>query len=287
MSQPLLHYREQVPPADLAGWVEAFWFIHTLASSPGLTQHWVLPEANVNLVFWLPRGWQQSDLLFTPILSGPTLKAFRKPARPGEAYLGVRFRAGTGSAFVDCHSSDLHSVIQPLKNAQPRWADRLTDRMSSARSESVGLAILIDELRCLAASRPAVDIDMVEAAAWLRRQSELITIEEWSSTFNLSDRQFRRRFTEAIGLSPKAFSRIIRMQALVRGHLLQPRVDWAPLSYRAGYADQSHLVNEFRTLCGDRPTNYHRHLQVIDHALLLNESQEHGRNLQYSGARAR
>jgi hypothetical protein len=75
MSQPLLQYREQSPPAELAAWVEAFWFIQTLATEPDQVQHWVLPEASLNLVLWAPQGWQRSASLYPPILSGPTVKA--------------------------------------------------------------------------------------------------------------------------------------------------------------------------------------------------------------------
>jgi AraC-like DNA-binding protein len=279
MSQPLLQYREEEPPTDLAGWVESFWFIQTFASAEG--QHWVLPEASVNLVFWLPRGWQQPESMIPPILSGPTLKEFRKPATPGEAYLGVRFRAGAGPAFVDCPGSKLTSIIQPLHMVQPDWAQRLTTQLHGTHSEAEALAAVIDGLRERAHNAPPADTLMIEAAAWFRRQEGPITLQQWSSEAGLSERQFRRRFLDAVGLSPKAFMRVVRMQSFVREHMLHPHVNWGQLSYQAGFADQAHLVNEFRSLSGDRPTSFHRHVQRIDHTQILDDSAANGRKMQY------
>ncbi len=281
MSQPLLQYREEAPPADLAGWVESFWLIQTFASPEQQAEHWVLPEASVNLVFWLPRGWQHPELMIPPVLSGPTVKEFRKPATPGEAYLGVRFRAGAGPAFLDCPGSQLTSIIQPIHMVQPEWAQRLAGLLRSVHTEADALEVVIDELRQRAAVAPPADTLMIDAAAWYRRQEDAVSLQQWSSEVGLSERQFRRRFLDAVGLSPKAFMRVVRMQSFVREHMLQPHVNWGKLSYQAGFADQAHLVNEFRSLSGDRPTSFHRHVQRIDHSQILHDSEVDVRNVQY------
>lgn len=266
MSRSLIQYREVAPPPDLGAWVEAFWCIRTLAPAPNLTNHWVLPESSVNLIFWLPGGWRRPETLFSPILSGPTLQALRKPGIPGEAYVGVRFLPAAGPAFLDCSGADLRSYLQPLRQVQPRWADRLADRLAHARSDAEALVEVIAELRSLAPGRPSCDQAMLAAAAWYRRMSEAVDVEHWGAAFGLSERQFRRRFLAAVGHSPRDFRRIVRLQQLVRQGLLRPRVGWAALAARAGFTDQSHLANEFRSLSGGRISTYHNHLQTIDHA---------------------
>lgn len=287
MSQPLLQYREQAPPADLAGWVEAFWFIETLALTGEQAQHWVLPEASLNLVFWVPRGWQHATQMAPPILSGPTMKSFRKAAVPGEAYIGVRFRAGAGPAFVGCPGSRLTSVIQPLHVVQPDWSQRLMQQLQAVHREADAHAVILEELRSRATELPPADSLMLDAAAWLRRQKDPVTLQQWSSECGLSERQFRRRFLDAVGLSPKAYMRIERLQAFVREHLLKEDIHWGMISYQAGFADQAHLVNDFRSLSGDRPTRFHRHLQNIDHTALLEDSSADGRKVQYPPGQAR
>jgi AraC-like DNA-binding protein len=71
-------------------------------------------------------------------------------------------------------------------------------------------------------------------------------------------RTLRRRFTAQVGLGPKRFARVQRLQRVVRSLGEQARVDWAAVAARHGYADQPHLVDEFRQLVGVTPTEYLR-----------------------------
>lgn len=282
MSQPLLQYRELAPPASLAGWVEAFWFIHTLATEQNQVQHWVLPEVSLKLVLWAPQGWDKAVSVYPPILSGPTVKAFRRPAIPGEAYLGVRFLPGAGPAFLECPGNKLTSQIHPLHQVLPAWSVTLHEKLRAVSSEAEALHVAAQQLLERTAQCQPADPLMLEAAAWGRRQENPVTLDEWSSYFDLSERQFRRRFLVAVGLPPKVYLRIVRMQSFVRSHFLKPDIHWGQVSYQAGYADQAHLVNDFRSLSGDRPTSFYRHLKDIEHAMLIHQSPQHGRNLQYS-----
>lgn len=62
----------------------------------------------------------------------------------------------------------------------------------------------------------------------------------------------------ASGLTPKRFGRVQRLQRLVRALDGQAQVDWATMAAEHGYADQSHLADEFRELVGVTPTEYVR-----------------------------
>ncbi|RWN11342.1 MAG: AraC family transcriptional regulator [Mesorhizobium sp.] len=60
-------------------------------------------------------------------------------------------------------------------------------------------------------------------------------------------------FSNAIGIGPKTLSRIVRFNRAL-GLSRQPTADWADIAADCGYADQAHLVREFRDLAGERPT---------------------------------
>ncbi|MBZ9732297.1 MULTISPECIES: helix-turn-helix domain-containing protein [unclassified Mesorhizobium] len=68
-----------------------------------------------------------------------------------------------------------------------------------------------------------------------------------------SRRHLAARFTDAIGIGPKTLSRIVRFN---RALSLSKRQDddWAGIAADCGYADQAHLVREFRQLAGETPT---------------------------------
>jgi len=60
-------------------------------------------------------------------------------------------------------------------------------------------------------------------------------------------------FSNAIGIGPKTLSRIVRFNRAL-GLSRRQAADWADIAADCGYADQAHLVREFRDLAGDTPT---------------------------------
>lgn len=66
----------------------------------------------------------------------------------------------------------------------------------------------------------------------------------------LSERQFRRVFTERTGLPPQAYLRIARSRWALRQKQLQPERSWRSIAFELGYTDQSHFNREMKILAG-------------------------------------
>ncbi|WP_162453611.1 helix-turn-helix domain-containing protein [Phytoactinopolyspora mesophila] len=67
---------------------------------------------------------------------------------------------------------------------------------------------------------------------------------------------FTRRFRAAVGLNPKPFARIRRLQRVLGGLRGETEQDWAAVAADHGYFDQAHMINEFRALTGVTPGQY-------------------------------
>jgi AraC-like DNA-binding protein len=72
-----------------------------------------------------------------------------------------------------------------------------------------------------------------------------------------SHKQLIRRFRQQVGLRPKMAARLVRFDGVWR-RLDQARgpLDWGQLAAEIGYADQAHLVREFRQFTGTTPTAF-------------------------------
>jgi AraC-like DNA-binding protein len=68
-----------------------------------------------------------------------------------------------------------------------------------------------------------------------------------------SRKHLARRFADEIGLGPKSVSRIVRLNRAITAARVGD-VGWAGIAADCGYADQAHLVREFRALAGASPT---------------------------------
>lgn len=153
----------------------------------------------------------------------------------------LRDREVSGYDLEDEGLNELAARVFDLESADScveaieRW---LTARMAGG----LGLKTEYDMKRITAA------VDQLLASP------ESATVTAMASAACLGKKQFERLFSETVGMNPKAYARIARFQKSLK--LLQHREDTfslAQLAYRCGYADQSHLIREFRRFSGHTP----------------------------------
>jgi len=78
-------------------------------------------------------------------------------------------------------------------------------------------------------------------------------IAPFAAMCGLDIRQFERRFSREIGISPKHFARIARFQTALDWKLARPATTWRHIAHELGYHDQMHLVHDFSKLGGHAP----------------------------------
>jgi AraC-like DNA-binding protein len=83
-----------------------------------------------------------------------------------------------------------------------------------------------------------------------------ININQMASEACLSRKQFERVFSEHIGISPKQYLKIIRFQYAIFQKQKNNNLNMTELSYESGYFDQSHFINDFKSLSGLTPKQY-------------------------------
>ena len=136
---------------------------------------------------------------------------------------------------------------------------RSLDARLADRSDAKEVLLVIEgaiELRAAATRRP--DQRVARAVAMLNANGGELPIPAVAAEVGVSERQLERLFDEHVGYGPKAFARVARLRratsAIERGSI----ASWARLAVDCGYADQSHLVREFRALTGVTPRLYAR-----------------------------
>lgn len=94
------------------------------------------------------------------------------------------------------------------------------------------------------------------AAAAIIRTTGGLKMEALHDLIAISPRQLQRAFKARIGVSPKAYMRIARMNAIQRYLNGRSHVSLTGLTYEYGFSDQSHLIKEFHALTGSRPRQF-------------------------------
>ncbi len=80
-----------------------------------------------------------------------------------------------------------------------------------------------------------------------------VSVRELAAELNLSERRVQQLFASHIGLAPSVWRRLQRLHGTLRLLRKAETHQWSEVALRAGYYDQSHLINEFRALCGLTP----------------------------------
>ncbi len=103
-------------------------------------------------------------------------------------------------------------------------------------------------------NKNSIDISYVNLAAELIRNTKGIRIEELSSRVFIGKRQLEREFKDKVGISPKHYLRIIRINEVVRLLDNNKTLDLTKVAYHCGYFDQAHFINDFKRITGRKPT---------------------------------
>lgn len=82
-------------------------------------------------------------------------------------------------------------------------------------------------------------------------------VTDIADNLNVPERTFRRQFVQDIGLSPKQYSRRVRLMGLLLRTDQLARPNWSALAHDFGFFDQAHLIEDTRLLTGLGPAELH------------------------------
>ena len=187
------------------------------------------------------------------MLAGPTSRAAVIEFEQGRAHISVTFALGAAGCFFAPPLDVTRDLQVPLGDVWGRPGTVLRERVLEAATPQDALEVVEGVL--LEALCGLRDPLVVAACGAL---SAGVPVGKVAAELGVLPRTLRRRFTAQVGLGPKRFAQVQRLQRVVRDLDGCASVDWAGVAARHGYADQPHLVEEFRQLVGVTPTGYLR-----------------------------
>jgi AraC-like DNA-binding protein len=97
-------------------------------------------------------------------------------------------------------------------------------------------------------------LDYVGRAAEIMRDPGVTNIKEISNEVCISQRQLERKFREIIGIGPKHYLRLTRINRVLKLLEHGQSLDLTSVAYNCGYFDQAHFIKDFKKLTGKNPT---------------------------------
>jgi AraC-like DNA-binding protein len=267
-------YRELVPAPELRAHVRAY-FSFTPGGRPWPGPRAVVREARIasgepfcSPVFADPRaslvmelgascrtgqGWSGG----TPV-RGYAIGALRAVGSTTDTaraeMVGAYLEPGGALALLTAPGVELTDRVVDLEllweSASTRLAEDLAELPETARVDLLEAA-LVARLR---AARPRDRrLDVAGLARWARSKPARMTVRRLADAAGVSRQHLTRVFREVVGVSPKRYCRLIRFQAGLTYAGAGAGVPWARVAAELGYADQSHMIAEFRELSSLTP----------------------------------
>ncbi|NNF19890.1 MAG: AraC family transcriptional regulator [Flavobacteriaceae bacterium] len=166
---------------------------------------------------------------------------------------GIRFKADTlfslfgvpGSLIVQGHEDISELLGRDFEEFCNRLRDFRTSNEMVRFTEQYLLGVWNNRM---------VGEDYVVRAARLLRNSDHIDIKSLSEKVAISQRQLERKFRNVIGISPKQYFRLLRINKVVQALQSGTALDLTSVAYHCGYYDQAHFIKDFKLITGIKPS---------------------------------
>lgn len=86
--------------------------------------------------------------------------------------------------------------------------------------------------------------------------TQLLSVSQYAYKANMSIRNFERRFTEQVGVSPKFYIRLVRFNEVVKNKSMHPAKNWISVAHECGYYDQMHMIKDFKQFADSNPSDF-------------------------------
>jgi AraC-like DNA-binding protein len=187
-------------------------------------------------------------------VSGPSSRACVIDTMEQACNISVSFTAGGMRPFIGMPAAEMADALVDVDDVWGRGGRVFRERVLEAPTPEARLdvveEVLLERLDDLAAPNPALAF----SAPLLDRN---VPVAEVASRMGWIPGTLTRHFRDQVGLTPKRFARVRRLQRVLRSVTrIRGPADWAEVAVTHGYYDQAHLINDFRTLTGLTPTAY-------------------------------
>ena len=244
-SQKHYRLRRYLPDTPLANLVEQYWLVNWQLKNGQEHVQRNLPDPNFHLTF----DGQGVKLI------GPVSKVYEYPMAASGFVIGVKFNAGALNVLLNGPASD---YVDRELSASKYFGSGVTDIFETgadALTDETIVSVLNKFLVHFAEPVTAKQTQVAKLLDCIKNSGEIYTVASLAQRADLSVRTLQRLFNQYIGLSPKWLLRKYRLHDALAA-LETNTLKMVELATQLEYADQSHLIRDFKDMLGMSPAQY-------------------------------
>lgn len=252
-----MRYAEYAPSARFARVVDCYWILEGLGS--GVPEP-VIPDGRIEIILHYGVRFERHHVDGTIERQPPSLIVGQMLAPICLGYRGtagvaaIRLRPAAARAVVGASAAALTNRAIDVEDLFGSTAT-LRERLALAADDAVRVKLLDEWLASIVRGAPAREIDGAVNA--ITASAGTVDLAAVATAAGFSLRQLERRFLTDVGVAPKSFARLVRLQAALRriaaGHAL------ADVAHACGYYDQPHMTRDFSRLAETSPAAWQQY----------------------------
>jgi AraC-like DNA-binding protein len=248
-----------VPPSPLLRpYVGSYWYFRRETALTTYREEYMHPRGGFGLIFNLgdPLRLDTQPITAPVFLDGANTVSRRLGFFGQVELIGVRFQEGGAYPFLGLPLKELRNATTLLEALDEAELLRLQQRLVEARSLSARINLMEEWLLGRLAQGKERQALIPASLARLRGSQGRLPISRLAQEFAISQRQLERLYQNQVGLSPKQYAQLLRVET-ARLALKQKQVaSTTHLAAELGFSDQSHFIREFSAVVGLTPYAY-------------------------------
>ena len=255
-----MKYFTITPPDSLKPFVRSFWVLeHDFGEQESTYVYRSIADSCVEMVFHYRAHFDELDYTGQPRnwLSGihfQTDRYTRFETSESFGIFGVYIYPFAVPLLFNVLSEKTSNELLDLDTFLGLNGRELEEQIMLAPDNEARVKILTKFLENCRLRARFRDNTIAAAIKHVIHSKQFSTVSDLADTFNLSLRQFDRKFKEYAGFSPKTFLRLVRLNNAIKGH--NNNKSLTQIAYECGYYDQSHFIHDVKAFTGYHPTFY-------------------------------
>ncbi|WP_205510706.1 helix-turn-helix domain-containing protein [Longitalea arenae] len=257
-------------PPGLSGFVKSFWQISVHGLSGPTYKEDILPDGHHEIIFHVTRQkarrtTEGASWIIEPdaFFAGQTLHSYSLELENNSLLYGIRFHPHTLHILFGFPADLLTNNILPLHDIPAAYVLKncITENFETT-CRNLETALL---QRCKRADVSANKFHYIDYSVQeiIKKRGD-ISICHLLNRTGISQRYFDTLFRQSVGITPKSFCNIVKLNGLISYKNKHPHKKLTECCYESNFFDQSHFIKLFKSVTGKLPKEYFKNYHHIN-----------------------
>ncbi len=250
------------PTSELAEFVMCYWTLESAKEDTPL-KNTIVPDGTMKLIFHYGETYKhhtkngESIILPKCFLIGQLTQPYIVEPLGITGSFVVRFHPNGFLPFSTIPIKEMENTAIPLDKLFGKEGAEIGEKILNANTISERINLIETFLLKKLAAKKNIDYIIKSTVEIILKANGQFSVNELSQQSNMNRRQLTRKFSSAIGLSPKQLSKTIRIQATLKKLLTEEVKSLTDLAYENEYFDQAHFIKDFKEFTGLTPKEFY------------------------------